>query len=385
MRFKPPHLASYLACLILLIGCGGDPAPFTDTVTLTKLNLQALKIEPEQAILNAHETLQLHALGIQAEGHHTNLDQAVNWHSSHPDIASVDANGLVSTHQDGATQVTAQIAHLTATLNLTVRTAELIALSVALPGTITSCQPHMPDLQGDYSDGSTRNVTNAVQWSVVSGNAFFDASGLLVARRAGAIEVQADTGRLRARAETTAVDSLESITLTSTDTRLAVGDTLSLTAMGTFSDGTVLEITQAAVWNSLTPNLASISAPGVVKGVSPGPVTIEASCGGQRGTLGLEVGIDDNPIALEINDGNGLTLNAGEQVDLTADAILANGERQDVTQDVFWSVAATDANLVIEVSNRSDSEGRVTASGVGTAFVKATYKSKEAFVEIDYR
>jgi uncharacterized protein YjdB len=57
----------------------------------------------------------------------------------------------------------------------------------------------------------------------------------------------------------------------------AVGGTAQFTATATMSDGSTLDVTQAATWSSSNASALTVSATGVVTGVAPGTATIQAT------------------------------------------------------------------------------------------------------------
>lgn len=100
---------------------------------------------------------------------------------------------------------------------------------------------------------------------------------------------------------TTPVQTAAVVAITTPQTVLVVGSTVTLTA--TVFDGSGKKINNAAVtWRSLTPTVASVSASGVVTGVGTGQVTIEAESSGKVGSVTLTVDPDPctNPIALSV-------------------------------------------------------------------------------------
>ena len=91
------------------------------------------------------------------------------------------------------------------------------------------------------------------------------------------------------------------VAITSPQTVLVVGGSVTLTATVYDQDGK--KINNAAVeWRSLTPNVATVSASGVVTGVATGQATIEAESSGRKGSINLTVDPDPctNPIALSV-------------------------------------------------------------------------------------
>jgi uncharacterized protein YjdB len=62
-----------------------------------------------------------------------------------------------------------------------------------------------------------------------------------------------------------------------------------MTATGTFSQGTLLDITAYVGWNSNHKRVASVTKKGLVKGVSAGNVLIRASKTGKKDTASVTV------------------------------------------------------------------------------------------------
>jgi uncharacterized protein YjdB len=68
-----------------------------------------------------------------------------------------------------------------------------------------------------------------------------------------------------------------------------VGASSQLTATAMLSDGETEDITSTATWLSSNPSVATVSASGVVTGVSAGTASIDATVGSVTGALQLVV------------------------------------------------------------------------------------------------
>jgi uncharacterized protein YjdB len=118
-----------------------------------------------------------------------------------------------------------------------------------------------------------------------------DADGLMTAVAAGTAPIQATY--LGATASTTVMVTtavLVSITISPNTPAVARGATLQLSATGTFSNGSSLDVTGQVTWTSSSPSVASITAEGMAIGVSGGSTTIGAAHGGVQGTATLFAG-----------------------------------------------------------------------------------------------
>lgn len=104
-----------------------------------------------------------------------------------------------------------------------------------------------------------------------------DETGLVMPVAVGTVEISAVLGEFSGSTTLEVTDAaLESISIDSETGVLAtpVGVELSLSALGTFSDGISQDITAAAVWDSLDKNVATVDANGLVTPVSAGSTFI---------------------------------------------------------------------------------------------------------------
>jgi trimeric autotransporter adhesin len=82
---------------------------------------------------------------------------------------------------------------------------------------------------------------------------------------------------------------LTTITVGPTGQNIEQGKTLQLSARGTYDDGSFKTLTSSVLWNSSAPDVASISASGLVTGLSQGTTTITASSESISGTTTVNV------------------------------------------------------------------------------------------------
>lgn len=80
-----------------------------------------------------------------------------------------------------------------------------------------------------------------------------------------------------------------SVAITPSNSTVAVGATLQLTAAGSYSDGSTRNLTNSVSWSSSNAGIATVNA-GLVSGVKAGSATISANSGTVTGTTGVTVG-----------------------------------------------------------------------------------------------
>ena len=79
-----------------------------------------------------------------------------------------------------------------------------------------------------------------------------------------------------------------------------------LSAAGTYSDGSVADVTGSVAWSSSNPAVATVSADGLVTGVTPGTTTIAAALGGQTASAAISVAV--RPMAYVLSPSGSLSV-----------------------------------------------------------------------------
>jgi 6-phosphogluconolactonase (cycloisomerase 2 family) len=129
--------------------------------------------------------------------------------------------------------------------------------------------------------------------------------------------------------------TLSSIAVTPANpAHLKVGSTQQFTATGTFSDGSVSDISSSVTWNSGTAATATISATGLATGVAAGTTSITAS----QGTV-TSPGVTLTVIALQsiAVTPNPASVAVSGTLQLTATGTYSDASNADISSTVTWS------------------------------------------------
>jgi hypothetical protein len=240
-----------------------------------------------------------------------------------------------------------------------------------------------------YSDYTTANVTTSAQWTsgtpavadiIASGANIGRATGLT----AGTSVITASytpAGGSAVTATTTltvAARQLTQLQVTPTNPTTHLGIDQGFVATALYDDGTTANVTTSVTWTSSTTTVATVStggggpgggAAGVATPVAAGQSTITATYGGQTGSSVLTVnGSTLSSIAITPSP---LTLGVGATQQLTATGTYADGTTQTFAGAVWTTPTNSD---VATVSNASGSVGLLTAVGVGSTTVTATFR-----------
>lgn len=134
---------------------------------------------------------------------------------------------------------------------------------------------------GTYADGHTADVSGSVTWTS-SAPAIADigaATGLADALTRGTTTITASSGAVSGTLSlTTIAATVKSIVIAPDSLLTGIGITRNFTATGTFSDGSVSDVTASATWSTQTPGIATVSN-GAAIGLAAGATSVTASIG----------------------------------------------------------------------------------------------------------
>ncbi|WP_373060094.1 Ig-like domain-containing protein [Gemmatimonas sp.] len=148
-------------------------------------------------------------------------------------------------------------------------------------------------------------------------------------------------------------------------TAMTQSQTVQFSAVARTSSGAVVTSDQP-VWSSTAPSIASVSASGVVTGVTAGSATIRATVGAATGTLDVTVTSGAGVLAAIVVSAQDLTIPLGQLTQATVGGRDALGGTVALgTRVVTWSTS----NAAIATITAA---GVVTGVGVGTASLRAS-------------
>jgi hypothetical protein len=275
--------------------------PASASVTITSATLSRIDVTPARPMLPVGAYVELNASGIYSDLTTQFLRYAASWTSSDPSVASVgngyQDKGFVTALRAGTTTITATYAGVSASTLLTVTSATLTQLQV------TPFAPRLPigfdtslRATGLYSDNTTRDLTYAVSWtSSAPATATIGLYAELQPIQAGTVTITATFGAVQGTTVVTVTSATLSSVVVNTPSSmpLAVQATRALSARGTFSDGSMMDVTPYLTWLSSAPPVASVSnawpTNGEVKGLFPGTATITAVRGSVMGATSIQV------------------------------------------------------------------------------------------------
>ena len=264
------------------------------SLAVSNATLTSLSISPASAAISAGQSQQFLITAHYSDGT-TQTPSNVVWTSSNTTVATINSNWAFGI-QAGTTTITATYNSLkaSAVLNVGGGTLESIFISPS-SATIATSTKQQFTATGSYSDGSTRNLNYYVTWTssdynVATVSNIGGASGVATGVSPGNVVIGAMIGSVVGAADLTVTNAtLTEITISPQSSNISTGTNQNFRAMGTFSDGTVQNITSSVTWSSSDPAVATINSAGTAASVSAGTSTITASANGVTGTATLTV------------------------------------------------------------------------------------------------
>ncbi len=353
------------------IGLDASPARALGSPILLSVTVAPVAVNVPQG-----ETEQFTATGHYSDTSTANLTATVTWSTSSATIATVSNSsgkqGLATAVGEGAATITAtdSAALLSGDAVMTVVSPVLLAVTVSPAlANVPKGEKQQLTATGDYSDGSTANVTNSATWSTsASSTATVSSKGLVTGVATGAATITAAYQSVDGTAAITVITPvLLAIAVTPPATNLPSGETQQLTATGTYSDASTKNLTASVAWSTSDSSIASVSSAGLVTaGGSTGLATITATDASTSidGTAAITV-LPAVLLAVTVSP-PAANLPSGETQQLTATGTYSDGTTANLSDSVAWSTSASSTATV-------SSTGLVTAgSSTGLATITAT-------------
>ena len=217
---------------------------------------------------------------------------------------------------------------------------------------------------GTYKDGSKKDLTSAVTWTLSTPSvASVTHGGLATALAAGSTSIKATSGSTVGTANLIiSFHVLVSIAVTPASASLAVGQQQQFTAIGTFSDGSQQNITNSATWTSSATSVATVSSGGLSTAIAAGNATIQAAEGSVKGTAGLTV-TGPTLVSIAVTPTNP-SLAVGQQQQFIATGTYSDGSQQNLTNTATWSSSSTSVATI-------NGTGSATALAAGSTNIQA--------------
>lgn len=340
----------------------------TAQLTVTEAELTALQITPAVASIAKGQTQQYVATGTYTDDTTADITGTVTWSSSATNIAAITNTGLVTGTSEGDSTISASKGAITSnTATVTVTSAVLSSLQISTPSnTLAKGMVKTLTAVATYSDNSTTDVTTTATWlSSDESILTISSDGVAHAVAVGNATVTASLNGVSSNSQVITVSTAEltSIQVTPAVTTIAKGLTQQYKAIGTYTDSSTVDITDAVSWSSSNTAQATVSTSGLVTAVDVGNVDIlatDADTGiNQSATLTVSAA---QLSAIQINASKS-SIAKGTSLQYQAIGTYTDNSTVDISQQVSWhSSDAAIATISSAGAVFAVAEGNVTIS-----------------------
>lgn len=370
-------------------------------------DIASLTITPtSQTVAAPGDTATYTAVGTTAGGATVNVNGLVVWSSSSSEIATVNAStGVVTAAGPGSATIQAQFTNpdstvATGTASFTVTgvgsTNNDITSITVIPGGQSVPSPGDTATYvaiGTTGSGSTVSMSGLATWSssapqIGTVNA---TTGVATAVGQGTTTISAQyvnadktvasgTATFTVSGSgTTNSDIAEVSIIPSSQTVAAPGDTATFAATGTTASGVTKSLTNV-VWNSSSPQIATITADGVATAVGQGTTTISAVYTNTDGSVATGTatftvtasGSTNNDItSLTIVPGSQSVPAPGDQATYLVVGATASGGTVSLSGQVYWSSSSSTIAAI------DSATGVATGKAAGSVTITAQYTNAD--------
>lgn len=362
-------------CVGFLLGaCGGGTDAVVDAPKVDAPVVVSLAIAPAAVAIPTSSIQPFTATATYSDGSTRDVTASSSWTSGTVAVGTVvQTTGVATGVASGTSVITASFAGKTSAGSLTVVSATLVSISVTPSTASVPIGGNQPlAATATYSDGSTRDVTAFAAWTSASPAvaAVSPASGLASGVASGSALITASFfGQTSAMILNVTSATLVSVAVTPAAAIVPMGVTRAMLAQATYSDGTVVDVTTAAVWSSNTPLVATVvSSNGIVTGVATGSAVITATSGGKSASATVTVPAV-TLVSISVTPASA-TAQMGDSKSFVATGTYSDGSIVNVSTAAAWA-SATPAVATV-VSNT----GVATALTVGSTLITATASGK---------
>ncbi|WP_293745950.1 Ig-like domain-containing protein [uncultured Paraglaciecola sp.] len=342
-------------------------------VTISPATLQSIVVSSPIIQIAAGLTSNFSAKGIYSDGTEQDLSNQVVWSVSDSTIASINSEtGLLTALQTGSVSAIASKQGLTSSLSISVSAATLTGIAIT-PSELSLAKGTIEPITvtATFSDNTKLDVGSQVEWTNSNNEiASIESDPSTVsALMPGSTTLTASLSGQQAELSIDVTDAeLVSLTLSPINTSIPLGQSQQYSAQGTFSDGTVQDLTSEVTWLSSNQDKALISntqsSPGLADSVALGSTSLTAVLGSIQQNTMLTI---SNAVlsSIEIQPTN-QTVAKGTDTQIKALGHFTDGSLIDLTSQVLWSSSNTSS-----VDVQSSSNGSVLIQNEGSALISA--------------
>lgn len=367
------------------------------TLTVTSASITTITISPGTQSTAKGVSATYTATAVYSDGSSGNVSGSVTWVSSNTSVASTNPTGIVSSLDIGTANITASttvgsnvVTSNSAALMVTAPTLSTITIGPSSANVVIGSFVNLSAI-GIYSDGTTANITNQVNWTAADSNiiSFYNpgvASGLTL----GSTKVTASLGVISSPTASLSVIAapvtITSIVLSPSTQSTPKGLAVPYTATAFYSNLTNANISSSVTWKTSNPTVATISSSGIATSLAVGTTTITAT------VIVGSAAVSSNSVSLTVNapaltsitiTPTAATVAKGLNTSFTAQGTYSDGTTADISNLVTWLSANTTISTINSTgvaTGVANGSTTVTASLSGISSLTAAFTVTSASI-----
>ena len=346
-------------------------------LTISQATLVSISVNPPSPTIAAGTTRQYTATGTYTDQSTQVITASVLWDTADHLIAtmsnSLGSEGLASGLTAGEVNVTATLGSVVGTAHLTVIAPQLVSVQVTPPNpSIPLGTTQQFSATGIYTQGPPQDLTAQATWSSSATNVATISNanpteGKATAHVAGTTII---TATFNGFSGTTSLDvvaaALQTITVTPAAQTVAKGTTIQYMAIGTYTGGATVDLTDTATWDTSNHAMATVSNAGGSRGFATtllegGPINVTAVYAAVTGTTTLTV--TAATLSTIVVTPATPVIARGTTQQFIATGTFSDSTTQVLTAQVNWG---SSNSSVVSISNGVGSAGLATGVAAGT-------------------
>ena len=254
----------------------------TANLTVTDATILSLTIEPDSITIEQGGKANIIVTANFSDGTSDDVTSVATVTMDNAAIASINADNTIQAVGVGSANVTAAFnSEQSEPISVTVTNATVSSIAIT-PDPLSLAKGTSKQLTAtaEFSDGTSRDITEDVTWSTADLSLVsVNSSGLVRAIdvTAGTI-ITANFGSVDATLDVAVTNATVSILAVAPNpVTIAKGDSEQLTVTATFSDASTQDVTNQTSWSSSNQNIARVDSTGIVEAVGEGSATLTAT------------------------------------------------------------------------------------------------------------
>ncbi|SUB90815.1 Ig-like domain-containing protein [Photobacterium damselae] len=333
--------------------------------SVTEEKLAKIQVTPAALTIAKGLVYQYEAIGTYTDGKTVNITKDVIWNSSDNDVVNI-SNGLALMLGIGHSNITAILNGVKSNkASIEVTEKQLIDIQIT-PVSLELALgiSHNYIAKGIYSDQSVEDITKNVAWDSSNTEIATIKDGKVLTNSLGKTEVTAYLNSVKSNVSQLTIipEKLVKLQIPSAALTLPKGLTYQHQALGSFTNGKVVDVTDLVNWNSSNTENVTINK-GLLAAVSPGSSFVQAYLNGVQSNNVSIVVTEPKLKSIQITPAK-LELNKGLKSDYIAMGTYTDGEVKNITEKVSWNSSNTDIATIVD--------GKVTGIDIGSTYIDAT-------------